>query len=319
MDGWSCGIMVDTLLRSYAAIKAGTRPEIPAGAPYLRYIQWLSGQDKEGAVNYWRDYLAGYARPMVLPKIAVSSNEFLPECLTQIIPEDDAGRLKAMAAQNSVTLNSVVQCAWAMLLAHYNSSDDVVFGSVVSGRSADLPGVDEIVGLFLNTVPMRIRLDNDLDLAGMLKRIQASALESEAYHYISLADIQEATHLGPELLNTVLIFENYPLSLEILELSKRADTGFTVENLEEFEQTNYDLALEVWPGVTLTLNLKYNARVYTADQINRCHHGLSELLGAMAGSFDQALATVRGVLMDPGGKEEQDAYWAGIQAIDEEF
>jgi iturin family lipopeptide synthetase B len=335
MDGWSCGIMVDTLLKAYAAIKAGTRPEIHGRAPYLRYIQWLSGQDKKRAVNYWRDYLAGYARPMTLPQTAGSShgqtavslpgnagdheNEYHLECMTQTIPEDHGGRLKAMAAQNGVTLNSVVQCAWAMLLAHRNSSDDVVFGSVVSGRPADLPGVDEIVGLFLNTVPMRIRLDNDLDLAGMLKRIQASALESEPYHYISLADIQEVSHLGPELLNTVLIFENYPLSLEIPELSKRVDTGFTVAHLEEFEQTNYDLALEVWPGDTLTLNLKYNARVYTADQINRCHHGLLELLGAMAGPFEQTLASVRGVLMDPGGKEEQETFLAKIQAIDEEF
>ncbi|MCP4117660.1 MAG: amino acid adenylation domain-containing protein [Desulfobacteraceae bacterium] len=327
MDGWSCGIMVETLLGAYTAIKAGRRPEMHAGAPYRRYLEWLSRQDQNRAVNYWKDYLSGYARPLALPKTALSpSGEDSPhetgyhlECLTQIIPEDHVGKLKTMTAQNGVTLNSVVQCAWAILLAHHGGSEDVVFGTVVSGRPAGLPGVDEIVGLFLNTVPMRIRLDNDGDIAGMLKTVQARALESEAYHYVSLADIQKSTSLGPELLNHVLIFENYPLSLEILELSKRADTGFTVEHLEEFEQTNYDLALEVYPGDTLTLNFKYNARVYTPHQINGCRQGLSKILAAMAGAFDQSIRSVRAVLMDAGEKEEQEAFLAGIQAIDEEF
>ncbi|MBI9089226.1 MAG: amino acid adenylation domain-containing protein [Desulfobacterium sp.] len=330
MDGWSCGIMVETLLGAYAGIRAGSPPEIDAGVPYSHYIQWLARQDKNMAVNYWQDYLAGYVRPQAVPKTALPSldnagqhdNDYHLACLTEIIPEQDVGKLKTMTAKNGVTLNSVVQCAWAMLLAYHTVSDDVVFGAVVSGRPVDLPGVDEMVGLFLNTVPMRIRLDNDLDLPGMLKMIQARALESEAYHYVSLADIQETSTLGPALLNTVLIFENYPLSLEILELSKRVNTGFTVEHLEEFEQTNYDLALEVYPGDTLTLNLKYNARVYTEDQINRYRQGLSEIfaaMAAMADSFDQSLGRVRAVLMDEAGKEEQEAFLAGIQSIDEDF
>lgn len=327
MDGWSCGIMVNTLLRAYTTIRGGMAPLNHGGVPYRNYIEWLSRQDKKRAIEYWKRYLSGYTRPVTLGQKYISepdelkahNNGFHLQCIKNIIPEDTVHKLKAMVAQNGVTLNSAMQCAWAILLAHHNGSDDVVFGSVVSGRPAELPGVSEIVGLFLNTVPMRVCLDNDLMLSEMLKKIQLQTLESEPYHYLSLADIQTSTNLGGAVPDNVLIFENYPLSLELLELSKDVDTGFTVDNLEEFEQTNYDLALEVYPDETLTFNLKYNQEKYGTDQINRHGRELTDILQAMADLPDQAVRTVRAVLASGAEKKEQENFLTEIQTIDEEF
>jgi non-ribosomal peptide synthetase component F len=251
--------------------------------------------------------------------ISRGENEYTLACLTEIIPAVRIEKLKAMIAELGVTLNCVVQCAWAILLGHHGVSDDVVFGSVVSGRPTNLPGVADIVGLFLNTVPLRIRLDNDQEITGMLKTIQARALESEPYHYVCLADIQTATRFGSDLLNNVLIFENYPLSQEMMELSKQVDTGFTLGQVEEFERTNYDLALEVYPGDTLTLNFKYNAAVYTSDQMNGYQQELSDLLAVMSQSLEQPLGMVRAVLMDASQIDEKETFLTGIEAIDEDF
>lgn len=326
MDGWSCGIMVETLLRSYAALRAGNSLETHATASYWSYIQWLARQDKTKGINYWTNYLSGYS-PISLSQKAVAQpdgisrgeNEYTLACLTEIIPAVRIEKLKAMIAELGVTLNCVVQCAWAILLGHHGVSDDVVFGSVVSGRPTNLPGVADIVGLFLNTVPLRIRLDNDQEITGMLKTIQARALESEPYHYVCLADIQTATRFGSDLLNNVLIFENYPLSQEMMELSKQVDTGFTLGQVEEFERTNYDLALEVYPGDTLTLNFKYNAAVYTSDQMNGYQQELSDLLAVMSQSLEQPLGMVRAVLMDASQIDEKETFLTGIEAIDEDF
>ncbi len=326
-DGWSCGIMVDTLLKAYAAVRCGGKPAVYAGAPYRNYIEWLSGKNQNQALNYWAEYLSGYVRTVSLSNesISISPSEepdetlFKPAGLTEAIPADRVETLKCMASENGVTLNSVVQCAWAILLGHYGFSDDVVFGSVVSGRPADLHGVEGMVGLFLNTVPIRVRLNKDDTLMDILKGIQARALESEPYHYVSLADIQMACSLGPDLLNHVLIFENYPLSLEIKELNNAIETGFTVGQVEEFEQINYNLALEIYPDKELILNLKYNAMAYREDQIKGYLNSMSEILSIMGESFDKPLKAVRDALMNEVELDEQETFLAELQDIGEDF
>ncbi|WP_040496073.1 hybrid non-ribosomal peptide synthetase/type I polyketide synthase, partial [Fulvivirga imtechensis] len=265
MDGWCVSIIVNEFNLLYQNFLDRGKISLPAVQPYSRYINWLEKRDKEASVNYWKNYLAGYSNLVSPPYNKPKSKNFRLDTLSLILDEIETNSLKQISATHGVTINSIIQCAWGILLAKYNNTNDVVFGSVVSGRPAELDGIENMVGLFINTIPVRISYEDDT-IKDLLEKVQRNATEGEMYHYLPLSTIQAVSGWGAALVDHILVFENYPVTDEIEGMDLEKGTGRVVD-LEVFEQTSYDLSLIVMPGDNININFDYNANRFSAETI----------------------------------------------------
>ena len=227
--------------------------------------------------------------------------------------------MKRFAAGNRVTVNTVVQTAWALVLGRYCGSDDVVFGATVSGRPAQVAGIENMAGLFINTVPVRIRIDPEKTMARLVRDVQADALQSQSHHYGSLADIQAVTSLKQDLLDHVLVFENYPLADELIGLEQKYPLGFAIRDVKVFEQTSYDLALVVEPGRTVRVEFRYNASVFSGDLMEQVKEAFGAVIASVAGGAEMTIGELRRSLMSTAEKNERDAFIASAREISEDF
>ncbi|MCF2946282.1 non-ribosomal peptide synthetase, partial [Paenibacillus tarimensis] len=264
MDGWCIGIIMKELMQLYEACASGRPAELDKPVPYRRFVEWLDKQDREESKEYWRSYLSGYEQPAGLPartERAKAEGNAAQEEVSFRLSEELTSSLRELAGAQRVTLNTVVQSLWGVLLQYYNRTSDVVFGSVVSGRPADISGIEQMVGLFINTVPVRI-MGGDKPFAAVLQEVQAASAAAEGHHYYPLYDIQAESQLKHRLLNHIVAFENYPIAQQIEESNEGSDTGFIIEDVDVFEQSGYDLTVAIGPGASLFVKLSYNPQVY---------------------------------------------------------
>ena len=277
LDGWSLGILHRDLLQIYRSLSTSTGLALPEPAPYRDYVRWLATRDAVASRTFWADYLAGYEQPTGLLRLR-RPLEDLPTCpaehTLEFRPELTAA-LRELAEQSSVTLNVVLQTAWAVVLANYNRCEDVVFGSVVSGRPADLSGAGEMVGVFICAIPVRVRVLRSGSFREILAQTQAAALVAEAHHHFPLAEIQTLTPLARDLFDHLIVFENYPIDQT---LSEGADVGLHVESVEAHDRTHYDLDLTIDPRGAITVKFAYNRTIYSDDQIERAANHLRHVL-----------------------------------------
>ncbi|RSM42865.1 non-ribosomal peptide synthetase [Actinoplanes sp. ATCC 53533] len=251
MDGWSLPIVFDELSTLYAA-DAGGRPDLPAVTSYREYLAWLSRQDKERALSAWVAELRGAEEPTLVAPADPGRAPGMPESVTVQLPEDLTRALDGLARGRGLTLNTLVQGAWAVVLARLAGRTDVVFGATVSGRPADLPGVEEMVGLFLNTVPVRVRLDGGQPVLEMLADLQQRQSALIPHQFLGLADIQKAA--GPvAVFDTLLVVENFPRELGE---PPSADT-FGIRVQQGREAAHYPLTLVAVPGESMLIKLDY--------------------------------------------------------------
>jgi amino acid adenylation domain-containing protein len=262
LDGWSVGLVLRDLLGAYPALLAGRQPSFQACPPYRDYIAWLQRQDLAGADAFWRQTLGGLSAPTPLglaqtgvpPSVVEHSHG---ERLLRL-EESLTTRLQTFARQHQLTLSTLVAGAWALCLARYSDQQEVVFGLTVSGRPADLAGVGDMVGMFINTLPLRVAVPDDQPVVDWLRELQARQAEVTPYAFTPLVRIQQqsAVPAGQPLFESILVFENYPVD----ESLAQAPAGLRVENLRGMEQTNYPLSLYAMPGRQLTLRMGYDRR-----------------------------------------------------------
>ncbi|HLP60378.1 MAG TPA: amino acid adenylation domain-containing protein, partial [Candidatus Deferrimicrobium sp.] len=285
MDGWCMGIIYNELLEIYGALAAGKVPRLNEATPYRHYIQWLMKQDKAAGLAYWQDYLAGYENQAGLPKVHASTGAYrLEECLLEIGP-GVTSQLTAFAGNHAVTVSTVFQSVWGVALQKYNNSNDVVFGVIVSGRPPELPGVEQMVGLFINTIPVRIVGQGEQSFENLVCTLQQEGAMSKSYEYLPLAEIQSLTRLKSNLIDHILVFENYPLHRQVKNaaLSQQSavnntGTGWQVHDIKIMEQTNYDFYITIIPGENITVKLSYNAAVYDKAFIERTAGHIDEIM-----------------------------------------
>ncbi|WP_318628501.1 condensation domain-containing protein, partial [Paenibacillus polymyxa] len=172
----------------------------------------------------------------------------------------------------------LMQTVWGLLLQKYNGTDDVVFGSVVSGRPADIPNVEHIIGLFINTIPVRIRSQVGSLFSDVMKQTQEQSIASHAYDTYPLYEIQGLSELKQDLINHILIFENYPVEEQIEQLGSGEASSFTITGAESVEQTNYDFNLVVLPGNTIHMSFGYNALAFERESVEQIRGHLVQLL-----------------------------------------
>lgn len=263
-DGWSFGIIAKDFFNIYKSLKNGQSLYIEEVYPFSDYIEWLERQDKENALRYWKEYLKGYRSQVSLPILpcAYASDGYEYDEVSFTLDENITGGLQDLAKTNKVTLNVVFQSIWGILLQRYNNCDDVVFGAVVSGRPPEINGIEKMVGLFINTMPVRISSTGDIPFSEMLCKVQSAAYNSTQYEYLTLAEVQSASELKQGLFDHIVIFENYPLPDEIRNLSHEKGVGFVISHAKVEERTSYGFNMEVTIGKELKVRMYYNANLY---------------------------------------------------------
>ncbi len=285
MDGWCMGIIISEFNSLYRAYVNDREVTLPETQPYATYIEWLSNQDVEVSDAFWSDYLSGYDQLSSFPGTDLGSEDFDQQFHTLELSEELTTSLTAYGRERHVTLNTLVQAAWGVLLSSYSGRKDVAFGSVVSGRPSEVAGIEQMVGLFINTVPVRVRCEGTATLDEVLARVQSEALEAEAHHSHPLSEIQSHSPLGRDLFDHIMVVENYPVP-ENDEFEN--DKGkFTADTVDVHEKNQFNLTIFIYPEDRLKMKFVYNASYYSSSYIAR----LSELLDRIFGLFVHSSGT----------------------------
>ncbi|MGQ4512974.1 amino acid adenylation domain-containing protein [Streptomyces sp. DW26H14] len=287
LDGWSVPVMVNDLGTLYAA--GGAADALPEARPFRDYLEWVAGQDEGAARRTWREALAGIEDGTLLaPGAEAAETPAEPGRVRVPCSADLSARLTALARSRGVTVNTVVQALWALLLGALTGRDDVVFGTVVTGRPPELPGADSMVGLFANTVPVRVRLrpgEEFRDLLTSVHREQAALLDVP---FLGLGEIQREAGLAT-LFDTLVVYENYPGGPGA-EMPAGAD--LTISSGGSWDATHYPLVLVVVPGDPLSVVLKYQPNAVPAEQAERIAERLAHLAEEAVRAPERTVAAV---------------------------
>lgn len=281
MDGWCLFVIAKEVFSTYYAISNKLKLDLTKEWSYRQFFEWLKRQDVKAAADYWRNYLSNYEQQTLLPqaKTRGKTKEYVVGKLVYTLSQEFTGLLKKTAKRQQVTMNTLIQTAWGILLQRYNGTADVVFGNVVSGRPTDISGIETAIGLFINTVPVRIRYQTDNPtVAEVMRKTQEQALEAQPYDTYPLYEIQALSDLKQNLLNHIMVFENYPVDKQVEEVGNDGQTGFQITDVEIVEQTNYDFNLIIGSDKELVIQLVYNACVYDKDGMEQVQNHLVHLL-----------------------------------------
>ena len=276
LDGWCCTEVLNNFLDIYKMFSEGESKQLIHSriqsdrfgiSSYEEYIKWLKKQDKKQALSYWRELLSDYsdsAQILYSRQIKASQDEMCRYSLNTSVEFTNA--LNRLARNNNVTVNTVLETCLGILLQKYNRTNDVVFGKVVSGRNCNLPGIDRAVGLFINTIPVRIEADENITCEKLLHSVHEQAILSTEFSFCSLAEIQNESSLGNELIKILFVYEN-TASGKSYEEKKDLGNGLNAELLEAREQTNYSLNFSVSLGNSFDMDLIYDPRLYKEKDI----------------------------------------------------
>jgi amino acid adenylation domain-containing protein/non-ribosomal peptide synthase protein (TIGR01720 family) len=289
LDGWSLADVFTEVCEQYAAIIEGRQPRLVARRPFRDYLQWLRHQDDQRAEDYWRKVLAGFASPTALPydrQPLEAHRAESSEAVSVTLSAEQSSQLRTVAQRNGLTVNTVVQGAWGLLLARHSGERDVVFGTTASGRPAELPGVESMVGMFINTVPTRIAVDGSQDVLPWLGRLQAGQSESRRFDFVSLTQLNSFSELpsGAHLFDSVVVFENYPFD----DASVGA-AGLRIREVAGRDTTNFPLTLGAYLVDRLRFELAYDPRLFDAATIERLAEQMRMLLVGIAADPDRSL------------------------------
>ncbi|MFI2607351.1 amino acid adenylation domain-containing protein [Kitasatospora sp. NPDC018619] len=285
LDGWSTAQLFEEVLEHYVAAVEG-RAALPASRPPFReYLEWLAGQDREAALAHWRRALAGFAEPTALPVDRQPAADHRTRATGSYRLALDPAVTRVLAdwcRENRITLNTLMQGAWAILLSRHAGEPDVVFGAVVSGRTPEVPGIETGIGMFVNTVPVRARLagpEADHDLGAWLRALQAAQAESTAHDYLALSDIRRCAELasGDRLFDSVVVFENYPVA--------EGATGrdeVAVRVLRASDSSTVPLTVSSHADTALRIELTYDPELFDAATVERIGGRLRTLLEGVA-------------------------------------
>ncbi|ATP92833.1 MULTISPECIES: non-ribosomal peptide synthetase [Bacillus] len=288
LDGWCFGLVVQELFAIYHALLHDIPYRLEPVKPYKEYIQWLEKQDKQASLEYWTQSLAGFEGQSTFKEQRKQTNEHELGEIEWAMSKEETAALSELALQQNATLSSALQSVWSILLSRYQRSNDVLFGTVVSGRPADLAGVDRMVGLFINVIPRRIQLTDQMTFRSLLSETQQQSLAAEPHQYIPIYDIQ-AKAGQQQLIDHIVVFENVPAAKKDEQESL---LGFTVEDMNVYEKSNYDLNLLASPGEQLQLKLAFNQRAFDPAFVHKLKDQLTLLIKGTIKHPDQSVHTL---------------------------
>ncbi|MDQ4102221.1 MAG: amino acid adenylation domain-containing protein, partial [Actinomycetota bacterium] len=284
LDGWSAFQVLSDVFGCHAQLQHGgpgtatADLPVPARRPFRDYLQWLRTADRREPEQYWRRVLAGLSEPTPLPYDHQPEQAQRAESSAMVrvaLDSEQSSRLRRAARQYGLTVNTVVQGAWALLLSRYSRQREVVFGTTVSGRPPELPGVDTMIGMFINTVPVRVHIDNGKDALSWLRELQAEQTEARRWDVFPLTQLQSWSELPIEvsMFDSIVVFENYPLGD-----ANAATHGLRLREMTAIEATNYPLCVVVTPSERLAIGLGYDPELFTVPTVQRLAKHLVRLL-----------------------------------------
>ena len=299
LDGWSAALLLRELVLLYEGLKEGREVRLEETRPFRDYIAWLRRQDLGAAEAYWRRALEGFraATPLGFGRARQAPGDEDYEKREVKFSEQTTAALGALARRRRVTLNTLVQGAWALLLGHHGGGDDVVFGAVVSGRPPSLAGVETMLGLFINTLPVRVRLRDAARLEDWLAELQAAQVEMRQYEYSPLVRVQSWSQVERErpLFESIFNLQNTPADAFLRE-------GYTSLDVRDaaryYSRNSYPVTVIATPGERLNLQIKYDRRRFDDASVARLLAGFELLLGRFVSGEDLTVGGLRGALAE---------------------
>ncbi len=287
LDGWSTfGVLSDVLDRYTAG-----RPAAADRPVFRDYLAWLHDQDEARAQRYWRPVLAGLSAPTPLPRDRRSTPHAsrTSERATMDFGPERSARLHEFAKRCRLTTNAVVQGAWALLLSRYSGQDDVCFGATVAGRPAELPGVRDIIGIFINTLPVRVGIPDAEPVGEWLRALQRTQVEGRQFEHVGLPRLHAWSDVPRDtaLFDSVVIFENYPIDEQSLTRG-----GVRLTDIHAVETTNYPLSATVYPGERLSVVIGYDPAAFDPATVTRLAGHLDALLTAIISDPDRQVGAI---------------------------
>jgi amino acid adenylation domain-containing protein/non-ribosomal peptide synthase protein (TIGR01720 family)/FkbM family methyltransferase len=296
MDGWSVPLVLNEAMQCYVAFTRGQTPQLAPPLLYRDYIAWLQRQDQTQAETFWRRELRGFraATQLRVERAAGTApgqaDDYAEQSLT--LAPDATSALQVLARRHGLTLNTLVQGAWLLLLHHYSGSDDLVFGATVAGRPPELAGSASMVGLFINTLPVRVRYTPHAPLLPWLRALQDQQLDLRQHAYSPLVQIQgwSSVPRGQPLFESIVVFENYPIDRTDRALAEHPD--LTIQNVRSGERMGFPLTLLALPGPTLALWISYACQRFADATVQRMLAHLQTLLRGIVAQPARRLADV---------------------------
>ncbi|QOY92809.1 non-ribosomal peptide synthase/polyketide synthase [Massilia sp. UMI-21] len=294
LDGWSLPVLLGEVFAAYEACTRQQSLEVAAVRPYREYIGWLLDQDAAAADAYWRRQMDGFDTPTRIGVERPASNLTLVGDQHAELDHKfgiDYGLLEAFGRKHQVTVNTLVQATWAILLSRYSGHDDVVFGVTLSVRPVELADSDSRVGCFVNTLPLRIGIDHGMPLHRWLAEVQRSQSELFEYQYTPLVDVQRLSAMAPgaSLFETIMVFENYPGEIGAVAQAK---SEIQVDGIQMVERPHYPLNLTFFPRDALSLTVTYDRGHFAAAAVERIVRHFETLLAAIVADPDRSIGTL---------------------------
>ncbi|MBO0884281.1 MAG: AMP-binding protein, partial [Mycobacterium sp.] len=278
LDGWSLPLVIRDLLVAYGA--GGDMAALGPAESYRSYLSWLAERDRETSLQMWASALQGATPTLLAPR---EVNRQLTARIARVpleLPAQLGVALGELADELGVTMNTVVQVAWSLLLSQMTGQRDVVFGATVSGRPPEVPGIETMVGLFINTVPVRVRVESGETVAQLLSRVQAEQARLLDHHHLGLTDIAGAAGIGT-LFDTAMVFESYPVDYDGLKAHAAALDGVSIDEVRSNDAPHYPLSVIVRAGSELAAEFTYLPAVFDEGQVSDVARRLRLVLGGL--------------------------------------
>lgn len=293
-DGWSNGILVKELLSAYDALSKGKQPEFPGKGAYKEFIKWCRQQDGEEQRNFWSGYLQGFTAKTPLPAggeppapAAAGKASY-----TFLLPEEVLEELNAYLPREETTLAAFMYGVWAVLLHKYTMAEDIVFGVTVSGRHAELLHAEDTVGLFINTLPLRIRAAKDMSLGDIIRTVSSVKADLTRWEWTDLMQVKALSGLsGNEaMFDSVVVVENYPVQLD--PWLTGGGTGLTIHSYDMEEATEFPLGLGVLLPHVPGCRIEYDTGLFSHKEISAMAEHLVRMMRMAAASPGTKLSEV---------------------------
>jgi len=281
-DGWSSGIILQEFFNTYEALSSGRTPRKPVKTRFQEFIKWQQNLDPEDAERFWRNYLRGFDTPTIFGiKQRKSSDTAVTQTQTCRVecPGELSRALEDFARVYRLTSAVVLYCAWGILLQKYNNSNDVIFGTTVSGRRAAVPGIEDMVGLFINTVPLRVQGHHHENILDLLQRTDQALQERIPYENTPLVEIKKDSELnaGVPFFDSLIVIENYPLDHRL----NPDDSKIGILSYSTWEVTNYDVTLGISTAGNIIIDVIYDSETCAGEIIKRLAHHYQNIIRYM--------------------------------------
>ncbi|TPG85648.1 amino acid adenylation domain-containing protein [Brevibacillus laterosporus] len=276
-DGWSNAIILEELLSAYNCYYKGDTPTQRKKTKFKTFIAEMNKVDQQERRQFWNQCLSGYEASNDYFS-SINKNKKLNK-YSYIVPRHLNDRMKLFAKDNKVSQASILYTAWSFILQMLNNSTDIIFGTVVSGRNVQIENIDSMVGLFINTIPLRLQIDEQERIVDFIKKVDHTLKERTEYENTPLTEIKQSGHFkgNENIFHSIVVVENYPIKLHA-----EHDSVVHVENYSMIEETNYNLTLSILNHDDLKLDFTYNSHVIRDEMVAKLALYFQNILDVMS-------------------------------------